>query len=170
MVPVIETERLRLRGHEMRDFENSAAMWGDALVTRFIGGKPSAREDSWRRFMTFPGHWRLLGFGYWLIEEKTGGAYVGDGGFGNFKRDLPQPFDAPEQGWALMPAMHGKGYATEAVHAMLGWAERHFGRTDFVCMIAPDNRASLRVAEKAGYREYARAEYKDQPSVLFRRS
>lgn len=170
MVPIIETERLRLRGHELRDFDASAAMWADERVTRFIGGKPSAREDSWRRFMTFPGHWKLLGFGYWLIEEKATRAYVGDGGFGNFKRGLLELGDAPEQGWALSPAMHGKGYATEAVRAMLAWAEPHFGRSDFVCMIAPENTPSHRVAEKAGYREYERTTYKSEPAVLLRRA
>jgi RimJ/RimL family protein N-acetyltransferase len=169
MVPVLETERLRLRGHEMRDFEGSAAMWADERVTRFIGGRPSAREDSWRRFMTFPGHWKLLGFGYWMIEEKATGAYVGDGGFGNFMRGLPELGDAPEQGWALTPSMHGKGYATEAVGAMLRWAEPHFGRVDFVCMIAPENTPSHRVAAKAGYREFGRTEYKGEPAVLLRR-
>jgi RimJ/RimL family protein N-acetyltransferase len=170
MVPIIETERLRLRGHELRDFDASAAMWADERVTRFIGGKPSAREDSWRRFMTFPGHWKLLGFGYWLIEEKATRAYVGDGGFGNFKRGLLELGDAPEQGWALSPAMHGKGYATEAVRAMLAWAEPHFGRSDFVCMIAPEITPSHRVAEKAGYREYERTTYKSEPAVLLRRA
>jgi RimJ/RimL family protein N-acetyltransferase len=171
VVPVLETERLRLRGHSAADFEASAAMWADERVTRYIGGKPSPREDSWRRFMTFPGHWTLLGFGYWLIEEKASGAYVGDGGFGNFKRDLtPNVFDAPEQGWALNPAVHGKGYATEAASAMIGWAEKHFGRSDFVCMIAPENTPSLRVAEKLGYGEFARTDYKGAPSILFRRA
>jgi RimJ/RimL family protein N-acetyltransferase len=170
VVPVLETERLRLRAHALADFENSAAMWADERVTRFIGGKPSPREDSWRRFLSFPGHWALLGFGYWLIEEKASGAYVGDGGFGNFKRDLtPYAFEAPEQGWALDPAMHGKGYATEAASAMLRWAEQHFGRSDFVCMISPENTPSLRVAEKLGYREFARVDYKGSPSILLRR-
>jgi RimJ/RimL family protein N-acetyltransferase len=170
VVPVLETERLRLRAHTAADFDASAAMWADERVTRFIGGRPSAREDSWRRFMTFPGHWALLGFGYWLIEEKASGAYVGDGGFADFKRDLGEyVFDAPEQGWALSPAMHGKGYATEATSAMIRWAEKHFGRTDFVCMIDPDNAPSLRVADKLGYREFARTEYKGAASVLFRR-
>jgi RimJ/RimL family protein N-acetyltransferase len=36
-VPVIETERLRLRGHRLEDFPDSAALWADPLVTRFIG-------------------------------------------------------------------------------------------------------------------------------------
>lgn len=170
MVPVLETERLRLRAHILADFEASAAMWADERVTRFIGGKPSPREDSWRRFMSFPGHWALTGFGYWLIEEKATRAYVGDGGFGNFKRDLGDyVFEAPEQGWALMPSMQGKGYATEAAAAMLAWAESHFGRTDFVCLISPENGPSLRVAEKLGYVEFARTDYKTAPSVLLRR-
>lgn len=170
MVPVLETERLRLRGHTLADFENSAAMWADERVTRFIGGKPSTREDSWRRFMSFPGHWALLGYGYWLIEERHTGAYVGDGGFGDFKRDLgAHVFDAPEQGWALNPNMHGKGYATEATAVMLRWAEAKFARTDFVCMIAPENAPSLRVAEKLGYREFARTDYKGALSILLRR-
>jgi RimJ/RimL family protein N-acetyltransferase len=120
--------------------------------------------------MVYPGHWSLMGYGYWLIEEKAPGAYVGEGGFADFKRDLGEyVFEAPEQGWALNPDMHGKGYATEAAAAMIGWAEPHFGRTDFVCMIAPENTPSLRVAEKLGYREFARTDYKGAPSVLFRR-
>ena len=40
-VPVIETERLLLRGHRLDDFEALAAMWADPAVVRFIGGKPS---------------------------------------------------------------------------------------------------------------------------------
>jgi RimJ/RimL family protein N-acetyltransferase len=171
LVPVVETDRLRLRGHALSDFEASAAMWADENVTRYIGGRPSTREDSWRRFMAFPGHWHLLGYGFWLIEERDTGAYVGDGGFADFKRALgPHSFDAPEQGWALLPAMQGKGYATEAAQAMIAWAEQRFSRRDFVCMIAPENTPSLRVAEKLGYRECARADYKGEPAVLLRRA
>jgi RimJ/RimL family protein N-acetyltransferase len=170
MVPVIETERLRLRGHTLADFEHSARMWGDERVSRFIGGKPSTREESWRRFFSFPGHWALMGHGYWLIEEKATGAYVGDGGFGSFKRELGDvEFSAPEQGWALSPEFHGRGYATEAAAAQIKWAEKHFGRSDFVCLIAPQNTPSLRVAEKLGYREFKRTAYKGEPSVLLRR-
>lgn len=170
MIPVIETERLRLRAHEIADFENNAALWGDENVTRFIGGKPSTREESWRRFVNYRGMWALLGFSYWLYEEKDTGAYVGEGGFGSFKRDVgAHDFGAPEQGWAVLPAMHGRGYATEAAKAQLQWAEKHFGRTDFICMIAPQNQPSLNVAEKLGYREFARTAYKGEPSVLLRR-
>lgn len=169
VVPVLETERLRLRGHVLADFDASAAMWADADVTRFIGGKPSTREESWGRMQRYPGHWALLGHGFWLIEEKASGRFVGEGGFGSFKRDIAPPFDAPEQGWALATWSHGRGYAHEAMAAALGWGVAQFARTDFVCMIAPENAPSLKLAHKLGYAEYARAKYKGSPSILLRR-
>ena len=170
MTPVIETERLILRGHRLADFESVAAMWGDPDVTRFIGGKPSSREESWARLLRYPGMWWLVGYGFWAFEEKATGAFVGEGGFGAFKREIDPPFDAPEQGWALAPAAHGKGYAREAMTAALTWGEQHFGRRDFVCMISPENTPSLKLAEKLGYRAYARVAYKGADSLLLRRS
>lgn len=170
MVPVIETERLRLRGHELRDFDASAAMWGDADVARFIGGKPSTREDSWGRFLRYIGHWQALGHGFWLIEEKATGAFVGEGGIGSFKREIEPRLEAPEAGWALSTAMHGKGYAHEAMSAALTWGETHFDRTDFVCIIAPENQPSLTLAGKLGFREYGHGLYKGETSVMLRRA
>ena len=169
MTPILETERLRLRRHELRDFDASAAMWADADVARFIGGKPSTREESWGRTLRYAGHWALLGHGFWLIEEKAGGRFVGEGGFGSFKREIDPPFEAPEQGWALATWAHGRGYAHEAMAAALAWGMSHFARTDFVCMIAPENAPSLKLAHRLGYAEYARADYKGSPSILLRR-
>ncbi|MEZ5956871.1 MAG: GNAT family N-acetyltransferase [Hyphomonadaceae bacterium] len=169
MVPVIETERLRLRGHTLGDFDASAAMWADTEVTRFIGGKPSTREDSWGRLLRYIGHWSALGHGFWLIEDKATGAFVGEGGFGSFKRELEPRIEAPEHGWAFSPAFHGKGYAFEAMRAAIMWGEAHFGRSDFVCIIAPENEPSLKLAAKLGYREYARSLYKGEPTVMLQR-
>lgn len=169
MTPVIETVRLRLRGHQLGDFDASAAMWADENVTRFIGGKPSSREDSWRRFQTYVGHWALMGHGFWLIEEKASGRFLGEGGFGTFKREIEPRFEAPEQGWALAPHAHGQGYAYEAMRAAIEWGEQHFGRSDFVCMIAPENAPSLKLAAKLGYREIGRSPYRGEASTQFQR-
>src|SRR2546426_7424830 len=56
-VPVIETERLRLRGHRPEDFPDCAAMWADPVVTRYIGGKPLSEEEAWTRTLRCLGHW-----------------------------------------------------------------------------------------------------------------
>jgi RimJ/RimL family protein N-acetyltransferase len=167
-IPIIETERLRMRGHTAADLDATAAMWGDPEVVRYLG-KPSNREESWTRLQRYPGLWALLGYGFWLLEEKATGRFVGEAGFADFKRTLDPPFTEPEQGWALATWAQGKGFASEAVTAQLIWAENHFGRVPFVCMINPDNASSIKLAEKHGYREFARSTYKDAPSVLFRR-
>ncbi|RVA11109.1 N-acetyltransferase, partial [Mesorhizobium sp. M7D.F.Ca.US.004.03.1.1] len=67
--PVIGTKRTILRAHQLGDFEAYAAMWTDPVVTRFIGGKPRTREESWMRFLRHAGLWSLLGYGFWAIEE-----------------------------------------------------------------------------------------------------
>jgi RimJ/RimL family protein N-acetyltransferase len=169
-VPILETPRLRLRAHTLADFENSAAMWADPQVARYIGGKPSTREESWARFLRYSGLWALLGYGYWLVEEKATGRFVGDVGFGDFKRAVePKLEGMPESGWALAASSHGKGYATEAAGAILAWADQKFPGAPTVCLIDAENAPSIRVAEKLGYHEFARTLYKDRPVILFRR-
>src|SRR4029077_6257721 len=64
-VPVIETERLKMRGHRLADLNDCAAMWADPIVTRHIGGRPFSEEETWARFLRYAGHWSLMGFGYW---------------------------------------------------------------------------------------------------------
>ena len=53
---------------------------------------------------------------------------------------------------------------------MIAWGEPHFGRRDFVCMISPGNAPSLALAAKHGFHEFARTEYKGEPSILLRRA
>jgi RimJ/RimL family protein N-acetyltransferase len=169
MVPVLETARLRLRGHTLADFEAVAEMWADPIVTRYIGGKPSTREESWARMLRYPGMWALLGYGFWAIEEKASGRFVGEIGFADFHREIEPAIDAPEQGWVLAPWAHGQGYASEALAATISWGESNLGRRDFVCIISPENAASIRAAEKAGYAQVARTAYKDGVTLMFRR-
>jgi RimJ/RimL family protein N-acetyltransferase len=169
-IPVIETNRLILRGHRLDDFSDCVAMWSDPIVTRFIGGKPFSEEETWARLLRYAGHWSMMDFGYWAIEEKDTHSFVGELGFADFKRDIePSIKGMPELGWALISRVHGKGYATEAVRAVVAWGEQHFGSARTVCIIRPENVASIRVAEKCGYRELQRTAYKGHATIIFAR-
>lgn len=152
--PVIETERLILRGHHVDDFEDIAAQWADPAVVKYIGGTPSGREASWSRLLRYPGHWQMLGFGYWIVFEKTAGAegaFVGEIGLADYQRDItPSLKGMAEMGWVVSPAFHGKGYAFEAAQAVLKWAGTHVDR-QLCCIIAPAHQASIRLAEKCGF-------------------
>ena len=162
MIPVLETPRLRLRPHTVEDFEALAALWADPEVTRFIGGRPATREKSWARLLRYAGLWRLLGFGYWAVEDRETGAYLGDVGFADFNRPLdPAPPALPEIGWVLAPAAHGRGLATEAAGAALAWLGR-----DCFCIIDPAHTGSLRVAAKLGFLQVAVPRYRDGVTTL----
>ena len=169
--PTVEAERLRLRAHTAGDFNDCFAMWSDPNVTRFIGGRPSTREETWGRLLRYIGHWHALGYGYWIVEEKSSKRFLGEVGFADMKRELTPSLEGmPEIGWALMPVAQGKGIASEAVKAALTWGDANFGGRTTACMIDPQNLPSIRVAEKCGYREFARATYRGLPSILFQRA
>jgi RimJ/RimL family protein N-acetyltransferase len=168
--PTLETPRLRLRAHRLDDFIDCAAMWADAAVVKHIGGKPFTEEESWARLLRYAGHWSLLGFGYWVIEEKTSSRFVGEAGFADYKRALDPPLTGiPEIGWALTSQAHGRGFATEAVSTAVAWSDAHFPLPETACIISPENLQSIRVAEKCGYRESHLASYKGKTTKVFTR-
>jgi RimJ/RimL family protein N-acetyltransferase len=153
----------------MSDFSHTMALWSDASVMQHMGGKPLSIEECWARFLRYLGHWSLLGFGYWVVEERDTTEFVGEVGFGDFKRDLePALGPIPELGWVLAPTKQGKGYATEAALAALAWGRRYFHSNEFACLIHPDHRASIRVAKKCGFEEWQLGRYKDRPATIFK--
>ncbi len=169
--PVLKTTRLRLRGHRRDDLADCAALWSDPVVTRFITGRPSTEQQTWARLLFYAGHWTLMNFGYWVVEEADSGGFVGEAGLADFHREIgPSMKGYPEIGFALSPRFHGKGYATEAVQAILSWADQHLSCERTVCLINPENAASLRVALKSGYTIFEEGLYNGQPALFLSRN
>ncbi len=165
--PVIETERLILRGFRADDLDAHAAVLGDADAARFIGGQQS-REQAWRSMMLSPGMWSLVGCGFWAIERKADGRWIGQAGFGEFRREIEPRLDPwPEMGWIFAPEAHGQGYANEAVGAAIAWGEQVFPGKDFCAIIAPENAPSIRLAERHGFERRHETTYKDAPILVF---
>jgi RimJ/RimL family protein N-acetyltransferase len=168
-VPPLDTERLTLRGHRPEDFAECLAMWADPQVTRYIGGRPQSREEVWTKLLRYVGHWALQGFGFWVVRERDSGRLVGEVGIGDFKRDLQPPLADPEMGWVLARWAHGQGFATEAVSAVLAFSAAEMGPRRFICLIDPDNAASVRVATKCGFVACGQADYKGKLTSIFER-
>jgi len=171
LIPSFETQRLYLRPHTKEDFPSLLSMWADPVVVRHITGQPSTAPQSWARLMNYLGHWSLMGFGYWAVEEKKSGSYIGEIGFADFKREIdPSLAGLPELGWVLASQAHGKGYATEATRAALAWGDQHLPGEKSICLVSPDNTLSIRVAEKIGFAETLRTVHKDLPTIVFSRT
>ena len=169
-VPMLETSRLVMRGFQVADFDAWFAMTRLPAFYRYLSPAPLPAEEVWKLLLRSAGHWAVLGYGFWAVEEKASGRFVGGVGFLNLKRAIEPPLgDAPEMGWVLDPAVHGLSYASEAADAALVWASNYFGPVRTVCIIHPDNEPSLRLAAKIGYREYARSTYHEEPIVLLER-
>lgn len=165
--PILETERLVLSPHRPADLDDTAALLADPAVTAFIGG-PVPREQVWHRLLRYVGHWQLLGYGHWVVRDRAG-RHLGDVGLMDSRRDTVPNFEGVvEAGWAFATAAHGRGYAREAIGAMLGWADDH-GIARTVCIIDPGNAASMRVAEAVGYRPAGEIRYRDASTLFFER-
>ena len=166
IAPHLRTRRLTLRGHRPGDLDDLTAMWNAPAVYRMIGGVPRSREEVWIRLLRLIGQWQAFGYGSWVVQDD--GGVIGEVGLIEARRAIDPPLGLPETGWTLAPAAHGKGYAAEALAAVLDWAAaRGLSRT--TCIIDPDNAASLRLAGKLGYAIVRQASYKDRPIHVLER-
>jgi RimJ/RimL family protein N-acetyltransferase len=147
--PVLRTARLTLRGWGPQDLAPYAAMLADAETARFVTrrGQPYGPAEAWAETAFLVGHWQLLGYGMFVVEEQASGAFVGRVG-----PLQPEGWPGFEIAWALAPAARGKGYALEAARAAIGWAFERFAPPRIVSIIDPRNDASRRVAERLGER------------------
>jgi RimJ/RimL family protein N-acetyltransferase len=169
-IPTLETKRLLLRANRADDLPAFTAMWQQPAFYKFLGGRALPEEEVWTKLLRHLGAWLALGYGYWAIEEKATGLFIGAIGFADWQRQLvPSLKGYPEVGWVLAPAVHGKGYASEAAQAVLAWGDAYLAQKRTVCIISPDNVPSLRLAAKFGYQEVAHTLYKEQPIVVLER-
>jgi RimJ/RimL family protein N-acetyltransferase len=143
LIPTIESDRLILRSFTEPDFESMVRFYASP-ISKFYGG-PCDRQDAWRKFAAYPGHWILRGYGPWALEVKETGEFVGLCG-----PWFPDGWIEPEITWALVPEHHGRGYATEAAARALRAAYEDHGWTTAISVIAVENAASAAVAVRLG--------------------
>ena len=142
-VPLLETERLRLRALREADFEDEYAFYASDR-SHFVGG-PKGPEEVWRVMATMIGHWVLRGYGFFALEEKATGRYMGRAGLW-----YPLGWPEPEIGWHLMGHATGRGLATEAARRVRDWAYRDLGWETAISMIAAGNTRSAALARRIG--------------------
>ena len=140
----LETERLRLRPWRESDFESVARYYADEENARYVGGRKDP-DQAWRLLALLIGHWALKGFGYWAVDEKSTGDFVGAAG-------LWQSPGWPELelGYWLMKEHQGKGFAREACRRCIDYARDVFHASSLVSYIDPGNTPSIRLAERLG--------------------
>jgi RimJ/RimL family protein N-acetyltransferase len=159
------TERLRLRRSRPEDAEAIAAYRSDPEVGRYQGwertdteGIRADIEQMAGRSPGEPGGWVQLS-----VEERETGGLVGDVGL--------SPADGEagvvKLGYTMAPAFQGRGYATEAVGALIDYAFDRLGADVVRAYASAENAPSIRVAEKVGMQLMERFEGRDGEHVWF---
>jgi RimJ/RimL family protein N-acetyltransferase len=144
-LPVLETDRLRLRPPVLADFAAWAGILGSPRATH-IGG-PMTEDEAWDEFCRAVAVWLLRGHGLWTVEPRAGGAVLG------FVLIGFEPGDAePELGYLFRETAEGRGYATEAAGAARDHAFGALGMPALVSYVAPGNDRSARLARRLGAR------------------
>ena len=143
-IPVLETERLTLRGPRMDDYPVWEAFFASDRSS-FVGG-PVGKRDAWRAFGHLAGMWALKGCGSFVITEKGSDAAIGSCG-----PWVPEDWPEAELGWTLWTEdAAGKGYAFEAVTAARVYAYGTLGWTTAVSYIDVGNDRSETLAKRLG--------------------
>ena len=154
----LETERLLLRIPEVGDADGYLEVFGDPQVIAFLGMTPQTREDNVRGIERMRLHWERYGIGLFSVVRKADERLLGRVGFllwdperwiSAMREDLDGELET-EIGWTLGAEHWGRGYATEAAIRCREWALGELGLARLVSVIAPDNTASIRVAERIG--------------------
>jgi ribosomal-protein-alanine N-acetyltransferase len=143
---LVETQRLILRKPRREDAAAIFARYAsDRDVTRLLGWARHESIEATHEFLEISDReWSRWPAGPYLVEAREDGALLGSTGLA-FKDS-----QRAETGYVLAKDAWGKGYATEALRAVVGIA-REVGVVSLYALCHPENTPSSRVLEKCGF-------------------
>lgn len=159
----IETERLILRPFEASDAGAAFEWFGDPVVMRFTPtGPDKSMEQTQARLTLFMEHQNEHGFSKWLILNRTSGIAIGDSGL-----LILEEYGWIDLGFRFAQPYWGKGLATEVASAWVRAAFDEFGLSRLGAFAHPENRTSIRVLEKLGFKVERRGMVFGMDSIVF---
>ena len=151
--PVVNTPRLVLRRWRDDDIEPMAAINADPEVMRWIGtGSVRDLEQTRSGIAAIERQWEASGYGLFAIEERASGVLLGFTGMA-VPYFLPEVMPSVEIAWRLGRQHWGKGIATEASAAALGFGLIDRGLDRIIAIVQIGNDASERIMIKLGMHE-----------------
>lgn len=145
---ILETKRLILRHQVIEDLDDLWALYCDPQITQYIPDAPKTLEKARKELDWHKnGHPKNPNLGLWATIHKETGRFIGRCGL------LPWTIDGQEEvevAYTIARAFWGQGLATEAAQAIVRYGFETLNLTRLVCMIEPENQASVGVAKKIG--------------------
>lgn len=145
----IDTGRLLIRAFRPQDADSMMRNWISDEYVQGMYGEPAykTREEVDRLLGTFIRNYQSGCFYRWGIFEKQSGECIGQIAF--FLVDTNNHFGEIE--YCIGQAFQGKGYATEACRAVIGYGFDTIGFNKVQICVRPQNAASNKVIDKCGF-------------------
>jgi RimJ/RimL family protein N-acetyltransferase len=156
----LRTERLLMRPPREADLDDLLAFHDDRLVLKVFGAATRDEVGEWIAIARRG--WEERGHGRVVLLDREDGAFLGRSGL-----RLWPGFEEIEVGWSLIAAARGRGLATEAGRFWLDWGFRELDAPYFTANIAPDNAASIAVAQRLGMTPLREDELDGEPVVVY---
>ena len=146
MTVVLTTPRLTVRQFTTADAADLQAICGDRRTMRYVGdGMVLSRQRCARWIAESLAGYAARGHGAWAVHVPGETPMAGYCGIASAQRRAD-----PEIIYAFRPSLWGRGLASELVPALLDYGFGTCGLKRLVATVRPENRASVRVLEKAG--------------------
>ena len=149
-IPILTTDRLVLRPFVPADLDELAPLHAEKSFWWYPLRSGMSREDTETFLERVIGRYESDGFGVEAVLDRESGAMIGWAGLA-VPHFLPHILPAVEVGWRLAPAARGRGLATEAGAAALGWGFKEGGLDRVVSIYEPANVDSGQVMERLGF-------------------
>jgi RimJ/RimL family protein N-acetyltransferase len=146
---ILETDRLQLRQLSLDDAEFILRLLNEPSFIQNIGDRGVRTIDDARGYIVKGPitSYEQFGFGLWMVETKSPSGPIGICGL--LKRDV---LDDVDIGYALLPEFWSQGYALESASAVISYAREKLGLKRVVAVTNPNNRSSIRLLEKMGFK------------------
>lgn len=145
---ILETSRLLLRHFVMTDLDHLFMFYSDPDVVKYIPDAPRTYEETKEELEWFMnGHPNFPELGLWGTIYKETGQFIGRCGL------LPWTIDGQQEvevAFALSKEYWGQGLGTEVAQALVQYGFETLGLSRLICLIEPQNQASINVATKLG--------------------
>jgi ribosomal-protein-alanine N-acetyltransferase len=147
--PELRTERLVLRRWTTEDLEPFAAMNADTVVMEHFFRGVMTRERTASFMASIEEEFEDCGFGLWAVGVEGTADFIGFVGLHRalFEADFTP---AVEVGWRLASLYWGRGYATEAARAAIGFGFEQIGLSEIVSFTNVANTRSQSVMKRIG--------------------
>ncbi len=157
---IAETDRLILRTIEESDAAEQYRLLNTPAVMARLGGPKELHEIEAKHAKAMQWY-ATRGFSFLMLVEKDTGELVGHAGIKLVDNPLARNQGDHEIGWLIREDRWRRGYAEEAVRAIVDWAFGRVGAPHVVALTSELNVASWKLMEKLGMVRRADLDFED---------